>query len=410
GFTKSGSGTLILSGANSGLTGGIRISQGTLVANGNTALGTNNITLGDINSGAAAIVLKFDTGISSPLSTGTISTSNFGASQTILLNAGSALGANANAFSGTLNLAGSVGLTVQATNTGGHSTAQDWTGNITGTGIASGTTALTLNGVSTTLRMTFGGTSQTTANTFTGDVVIMGNVITQNTTFSGNIASRQNMGFLNNNVTVNSGAGWTLVWGGETVQNLNGSGNIVLNNQNALNNIGLTIGNNNATGGSYSGGISGGFGVAKVGTGTQTLTGGNSYTGGTNVSGGTLTVGAGGTLNNTSAITIASGATLNLSGSANNQLAAGVTNGTLAINGTLNATTNFAHTLAFGTSYFANISMNNGTLANTFGTNTSGFGAFYIGASRTITATGTNTISGTGVIGLGSGAVLTLSP
>ena len=91
-------------------------------------------------------------------------------------------------------------------------------------------------------------------------------------------------------------------------------------------------------------------------------------------------------------------------------MAAGTTNGTLNINGTLNATTNQAHTLANGTTYFSTLTMNNGTLANTFGQNTSGFGAFFFNSSRTITATGTNTISGLGVLGIVNGATLTLSP
>lgn len=291
GFTKTGTGSLALGVVANAYTGSTTISQGTLIANHTSSLGAaaNTMTLGNASTGANPVTFTIGTGVVDPVSLSSISTSNFGTSQTIVINGGSALSANEAGLLATLNLAGTVPLTIRATNTGGHSTAQDWTGNITGTGIAAGSTALTLDGSAQALRLTFGGSAGTTANTFTGDVVIKGPVTTQGTTFVAQVAGRQNMGFLNSNVDVQSG-NWTIVWGGETVQALSGSGNIVLNNQNALNNVGLTIGNNNG-GGTYSGVISGGFGVAKVGNGTQTLTGANSYTGDTTITGGRLAIG-----------------------------------------------------------------------------------------------------------------------
>ncbi len=153
-----------------------------------------------------------------------------------------------------------------------------------------------------------------------------------------------------------------------------------------------------------SGVISNGRGIIKTGDGRMALTAGNTYTGVTNVNAGTLTLGVGGALNSTSAITIASGATLNLSGGANNQLVGTSQTGALTINGALVATTNFAHTM-----YFSSFAMNDGTLS-TSTTNSTAFGAFFFNGAKTITATGANTISGAGVIGISSGNVLTLSP
>jgi autotransporter-associated beta strand protein len=60
----------------------------------------------------------------------------------------------------------------------------------------------------------------------------------------------------------------------------------------------LTVGNNDATA-DYNGLLLDGAGtlaLAKVGSGTQTITGANTYSGGTTVSGGTLRVSGSGTL------------------------------------------------------------------------------------------------------------------
>jgi autotransporter-associated beta strand protein len=323
GLRKSGAGVLTLDTAANTLIGNVVISQGTLAAGHASSLGStaNTVTLGDASSGASAVVFKIENTTAGTVTVNSIITSNFGSSQTIRLNTGSSLGANATGLFSTIDLAGTKSLTIQATNTGGHSTAQDWTGRIIGSGIAAGSTALTLDGTSTALRLTFGGTTGQQVNTFTGDVLIKGFVNTQGTTYAGQVAARQNLGFLNSNVTIDPSSTWRIVWGGETVQQLNGSGNVHLDNQNALNNIGLTVGANNATGGVHSGVIYGGFGVAKVGTGVQAFSGANTYGGATSILSGTLlvngthtglggyTVGAGGTLGGTG--TLASNVTVN---------------------------------------------------------------------------------------------------
>ena len=312
GLLKAGIGTLVL-GGNDTLTGAHVLSQGVLTANHPNAMGaaTNTLTLGNASTGSNTVEFKVDTGITSAVNLASIATTNYGTSETITLNAGSALAVNAAALVATVNLDGSVPLTLRGTNTGGHGTAQDINCRFAGTGIPSGTTALILDGTSASIRTSQLGNS-TAASNFTGDVLIKGSVSTQGRTYLAQTAANQNLNFLNNDVTVSSGATWTIVWGGETAGALNGSGNVSLNNQNALNSIGLTLGNTSRNG-SHSGVISGGFGVAKTGTATQILSGASTYSGPTSISGGTLLVN--GSLNGTGAVTVASGATLGGSGS-----------------------------------------------------------------------------------------------
>ncbi len=144
-------------------------------------------------------------------------------------------------------------------------------------------------------------------------------------------------------------------------------------------------------------------GLIKAGPGAMTLTAANTFSGNTVVEDGVVTLGAGGTLANTASLTIETGTTLNLSGAANNQIQASAVSPTLTINGTLRATTALAHTL-----YATTITMNNGTLDSTGGVTTD-WGAFFVVASRTITANGAgNVIGGNGRLGINGGQTLTL--
>lgn len=291
GMVKTGTGALTLGGTASTLSGGTLLRQGILSANHANAMGStaNTLTLGDASTGANALEFKADSGIAASVTLAAISNSNYGISQTITINGGSSLGANAAGLTTTLNLSGTVPVTLRATQTGtGHSTAQDVNWRIEGMGIPAGTTALTLDGTAKALRASqLSGSSP--ASSFTGDVLIKGTVTTQNRTYSGNNAGNQNLNFTNNDVTVNTGANWSIVWGGETAGALNGTGTITPNCQQALNNIGLTVGNNNRDG-SFSGALGGGtWKFAKTGTGTQELSGASiTISAGVNLSQGTL--------------------------------------------------------------------------------------------------------------------------
>ena len=224
-LTKIDTGTLTLSGPNT-YTGNTIISQGTLIANNATALGaaSNAIILGNANTGSNPVQLTIGTGVAGTVMVGSVITSNYGTSQTILLNAGSGLGMNASELTpAVIELAGSVPLTIESTNTGGHSTAQDIDAQVFGSGIPAGSTALILDGVTGTNGDTLRWSIEGAGNDFTGNVLIEGAVITQDQTYTANTAQYQNLGFRNNDITVSSGASWQLVWGGETIGALNGS-------------------------------------------------------------------------------------------------------------------------------------------------------------------------------------------
>jgi autotransporter-associated beta strand protein len=311
GLIKTGQGTLILGGANT-LSGGLTLSQGALTANHALALGSgaNMLTLGDAASGANAVNLTVGTGVAATAALAALNTTSYGTNPTITLNAGSALGQNVSDLTiTTLNLNGTQPLSIKAFNSGGHSTAQDIVYRLAGSGISTGSTALVLDGTAATLRTSF--PSGSAANSFTGDVVIRGAVTTQGLTYNGQVPENQNLGFLNNSVTISSNSTWTLVWGGETCGALNGPGNVAFNNQNALNSIGLTLGANGMSG-SHSGVISGGFGLAKIGSGTQMLAGANTYSGATTIGAGTLLVN--GVLAAGSSVTVQGSGTLGGSG------------------------------------------------------------------------------------------------
>jgi autotransporter-associated beta strand protein len=417
---KSGLGGLTLGGASSAsFNEAMTISQGTLNFNSSAAVGpASSVTLGDANTGANAVTLTVGTGIgNSPVKVSSISTSNYGAAQAIVLNAGSASGANVASLFGTINLAGNLPLTMRATNTGGHTTAQDWDGQIIGTGISTGSTALVLDGTAWPLRLTFGnGDHSAGPNTFTGDVLIQGDVATQGNTYlpgtAGNPAY-QNLGFLNNNVNVMSGglvngnpAFWHIVWGGETVMGLSGTGNIILANQNALNNIGLTIGNNDASS-TFTGNISGNFGIAKTGTGTLVLSGSlnggvptsaSSYTGPATVNSGTLIVAAVangsnsvlGNLSNSRTVSVNAGGTLLFVAPNATATSFGSTNvPTLNINGGTVTNADPANTHSINNA-LNNVVLTNGLLTATTGQH-GAYAAWNI--NGTITSSGTSLIS-----------------
>ncbi|MGD0139898.1 MAG: autotransporter-associated beta strand repeat-containing protein, partial [Tepidisphaeraceae bacterium] len=123
--------------------------------------------------------------------------------------------------------------------------------------------------------------------------------------------------------------------------------------------------------------------VTKSGSGTWTLTGANSYTGVTNVNAGALNIQNGGALADSSSVTVASGAALQLQGGISTTTAVGLT-----LNGTGTAA--------------------NGALENVSGSNTYS-GLITLGSNSTIGSdAGTLTLSNTGTI-TGSGDNLTLT-
>ena len=105
--------------------------------------------------------------------------------------------------------------------------------------------------------------------------------------------------------------------GSATIGAISGPGNIILNGYSEsaytlqADAIALTVGGNNAST-SESGIITGSGSLTKIGTGTLTLSGANTYTGNTTVNGGAFVL-SGGSLANSTNITVGSGATFNVS-------------------------------------------------------------------------------------------------
>jgi fibronectin-binding autotransporter adhesin len=159
--------------------------------------------------------------------------------------------------------------------------------------------------------------------------------------------------------------------GNRTITN-NSSGAVTINNINLSNNATnrtLTIGGtgNTTVTGVISNATSSASALTKTGTGTLTLSGANTYTGATTVSAGTLQLGASNVLSNSTAVTVASGATLNLNNYSD-------TIGSLAGAGTL--------TLGSGT-----------LIAGGNNTSTTFSGAFTAGDTGTFQKAGTGTLT-----------------
>jgi len=169
-----------------------------------------------------------------------------------------------------------------------------------------------------------------------------------------------------------------------------------------------------ASAGSYGGDISGTGSMTKSNAGVLTLTGASTYTGATNITGGTLAMGADNVLAGTTALTISSGATLDVAG---HTLAIGslagegdvtIAGGLLQVGGN-NTNTVFGGTLA-GTGVFEKL----GTGGLTFDTSFS-FGGELKLTGGTLTLAGINLtlgtlrISGDTVLDFGNNSATVLS-
>jgi autotransporter-associated beta strand protein len=163
--------------------------------------------------------------------------------------------------------------------------------------------AITLGSDRTAAGITFNSAAGTDAFTFAA-----GNKLTINAGgITNNDADTQTF---NSTVTLRADQTWTAASGGLTFTNIN------LGHAPGLGNSGFTLtfsGSNNTT---VSGVIADPYNKAgsliKTGTGTLTLSGANTYTGATTISAGTLQLGANNVLADATAVTVASGATLNL--------------------------------------------------------------------------------------------------
>jgi autotransporter-associated beta strand protein len=271
GIIVPGPATLSLSGQNS-YTGYTNVSTGSLIAASNSALGSSN-------AGTGGLVI-------SP--TGTVTFTSAAPSIASLSGSGSVVLANS---SGTT-------LTIG----GGNQTS-------TFSGIISDQSATTSTAVGN-LTLTGSGTlTLTGTNTFTGNTTVGG---TGKLFLGSSLALQYSTLNLNSTGNFSFGSLTTATLGG-----LSGSNNLALTNS-ALASVILNVGNN-GTNTTYSGTLTGGGSLVKVGTGTLTLNKTNSYTGYSTINAGNLTIATAGTIGSggsQSSVTVGDNGNVTVSGGA----------------------------------------------------------------------------------------------
>jgi autotransporter-associated beta strand protein len=324
-LTKTDTGTLVVSADNTSFQSDVRVAGGTLELRAFDALGTG-ATKGDITlANGTTLNLRNNSGgdfgnnvVVENNATLSVDRVTAGTGNTLQIG-GLTLGG------GTLTVNGgnSYALAADSLSLAGAATLNINSGPLTIADVVTGAFGFTKTGAGT---LTLAGTS---ANTYIGTAtvnagtLVLGKAPGLNATITGNLVVGDGTGTdvvrLNaaeqiantSAVTLNTGSQLQLRGYDETIGSLTGTGSVVTNN--VANTLGgtLTVGRLN-TSTTYSGVISGLGGLTKEGSGNLTLTGTQTYTGATNVNAGTLTLGSGERIANASALTIASGATLEM--------------------------------------------------------------------------------------------------
>ncbi len=388
GLVKAGSGTLVLAGNNS-YTAPTSVSAGTLVLAHNNALGANGISNHSVASGAT---LALQGGIN-------VNQSSFN-----LTGQGVGGGGALRNLSGTNTLAGQINIsssTLIASDAGMLT--------LSGQVIADSTTVTVGGAGNTVLSGNVNGTGGTLAKTGTGTLTLSGsgsNSIDNLSIANGTVILAKSAGTNaiggNGSIVIGDGSGgansailqlgasnqipdhsssFTIAADGlfdvgnftESINTLAGTGNISLGTSGAL-----TIGQNGGSS-TFNGSISGGGSLTKAGHGTITLAGTNTYSGATNINTGTLRLGAANALSSASAVTIASGATLDFNGFAQ----------------TLGSLAGSSGTLSLGS---GNLTTGGDNSSTSFGGTITGSGSLTKEGTGTFTLGGTNSYSGPTII------------
>jgi autotransporter-associated beta strand protein/YVTN family beta-propeller protein len=318
--------------------------------------GSNNVGIYSISSG----LLTEDSAIAagtSPFAVGLCGNGSgmLGSGKTFVANSAGALGCTGSSASfsgGTLKINTASLSSSQVMSLGTAGGIIDTNGNsATLSGIVSGSGGLTKSGSGT---LTLSG-----ANTYSGGTTI-------------------NAGTLSVGADNNLGTGGGLAFGGGTLQYSNGFSSSRAVTLNAGGGTFDTNGNNAI----LSGIIGGTGGLTKSGTGTLTLSGANTYSGGTTVNAGTLQAGAANVFGNNSAMTVASGAVLDLN----------------SFNQTLGSLAG-ASNVTLGT---ATLTAGGDNTSTTFSGVISGAGSLVKSGTGTLTLSGSNTYSGATAINAGT--------
>ncbi len=256
GLVKNGTGTSILSGANT-YTGTTTVSQGTLRIGNNSALGASGSGNDTIVSAGATLLLQPPSGLTIGNEWLTLNGTGSGGVGALYSQTGT------NSWAGAITLASDSTIRVDSGSVLNLIASMDQSG---------GAKSLTKDGAGT---LTISGLVSTS-----GSILLQGGILQLG-------ASER----LNDLIALNLSSGTTfdLNNNDETIGSLTGSGSVTLGSDTEIGGGDLTFGANH-TSTSFSGVISGLGAVTKTGTGTQTLTVNQTYTGATTIEGGVLSV------------------------------------------------------------------------------------------------------------------------
>jgi fibronectin-binding autotransporter adhesin len=408
GLTKSGTGTLTLSGANS-YTGATTVNAGTLVAGNATAFGASRFL--SVAGGATVDFNGYNQNFFSLAGTGTVALSG-GASLTVGADGSSSSFGGSLVGSGGLVKSGSGLLTLSGNNTftGGIALNAGSLGVFSDAGLGGAGPVAMADG--TSLLLNGGGTYGHSLSIAGQSNVSLASG--QTATWAGPISDRGAPGTLNLSgggtfALTNSGnsySGGTNVTGGTTIAinsdaalgapsstlalgdagstatlQVNVPGSFLSSRPIVIGNLGATIDTVGSTDAILAGPISGAGGVTKTGTGALTMTGADTYSGPTVVVGGTLKAGHANVFSNDNVVSLGPGTTIDLNGFSQNI-------GSISGTGTL--------LLGGG----ANISIGGDNSSSAFGGNIGGNGRLTKNGRGLLSLTGNNSYSGgTSVLG-----------
>jgi autotransporter-associated beta strand protein len=312
-LAKSGAGTFTLNTATNTYSGGTSINSGTISFNNKDSLGSGTVTLGTAGGGSATLTTS--TGVTL-IPNNIVVASGSGGTLTLGSTSTSSGSYGVSAGTSTLTLNGDLSLTAAGT-----------TNPLTMNSLISGAGALTKVGV--------GIATMSNANTYSGGTTISVGTLqfAVNGVVSGGVISTGPVG----KGTLTFSDGVTLRSNGATARtiqnNLSLSGNITLGD--ATNTGALTFNSTDGTNtlttaatATLTGNtmlttpsavtiadvISGNFTLTKAGASTLTLSGANTYSGNTTISAGTLALSGSGSFASSPTITVAGGATFDVSG------------------------------------------------------------------------------------------------